>query len=184
MIKRRLALLLLASMTTIAAALATGATAQAAGPHAAAAGFPFAVNIINFSSNKCLQPDSGNPNAIVVQRTCDSANFLQRWYTSQLADGYSFVVNQGTGLCMDLQANSEAEVGSGTLVQQFYCSVDFTTEHWNFVPGSRVNHYQVFNLVKGLCLDLRGRSSANGAPIQVWECKFLETAQEFRFVSA
>jgi hypothetical protein len=170
----------------IALTLAFAGSAQAAqppGPQAAVPSTGFAFNIINFSSNKCLQPQSWSRNAVVVQRTCDRTNFLQRWTLSPLGDGYSFVVNQGTGFCMDLQANSEDEVGNGTLVQQFDCFAGYTSEHWNFVAGSRVNHYQVFNLVKGLCLDLKDRSSANGAVIQVWSCKFLETAQEWRFVS-
>jgi hypothetical protein len=186
---RRLTRLVLAGLMAVVAALAGLATGSPASAKPAAAGgstaaFPFAVTIRNFSSNKCLQPATINPNAVIVQRSCDSRNFLQRWTTSDLGDGYHFLVNQGSTLCLDLQANSEDEVGNGTLTQQFLCSAQYNSEHWNFVPGSRVNHYQVFTLDKGLCLDVRDRSSADGAVIQVWDCKFLETAQEFRFVSA
>jgi hypothetical protein len=180
-------MLMLTAIAVTVGTLAFAGSAQAAppaGPHAPTASFAFAQNIINFSSNKCLQPQSANRNAIVVQRRCDSTNFLQRWFVSDLGDGYSFLVNQGSGLCMDLQANSEAEVGNGTLVQVFDCFAGYTSEHWAFSQGSRVNHYQIFNKDKGLCADVRNRSSADGAVLQIWECKFLETAQEFRFVSA
>jgi hypothetical protein len=183
----RLAMVVLAGVAMAVSALTFATGAQAAAPASgqnvvAASGFPF--NIINYNSNKCLQPQTTAPNAIIVQRSCDSTNFLQRWALTDLGDGYSFFVNQGTNQCMDLQANNEDEVGNGTLVQQFICSANYTSEHWNFVSGSRANHYQVFDKDKGLCLDVRNRSSAENAVIQIWDCKFIETAQEFRFVSA
>lgn len=170
----------------IALTLAFAGSAQAAqppGPRAAVPSQGFAFNIVTYSTNKCLQPQSLSPNALVVQQPCDRSNHLQWWYRVDLGDGYSFLKNDGSQLCMDLQANSEDEVGNGTLVQQFYCYAGYTSEHWAFSPGSRVNHYQIFNLVHGICADLKDRSSSNGAVIQVWSCKYLETAQEFRFVS-
>jgi Ricin-type beta-trefoil lectin domain len=94
------------------------------------------------------------------------------------------LVNQASQMCLDLQVNSEAEVVPGTLVQQFYCWTGYTSEQWNRSSGSRHYHFQVWTRIKGLCLDVRNRSSANGALLQVYSCKYYEDAQEFRFVDA
>lgn len=175
----------LATVAISGGLLVAGTGAQAA-PAAAPAYLPGSHAIINYNSNKCLQPQSLAPNALIEQRDCDNTS-RQRWTSVDVGDGYALLVNQASGLCLDLQANSFPEVGNGTLTQQFYCSWPYDLERWNMSPGSRSNHFQVFNAftvpgIGWMCLDVRNRSKTNGALIQIWSCNFRETAQEFRFV--
>ena len=139
--------------------------------------------IKNYASGKCLQPESNSANALVVQRSC-TFGASQQWRAMVVNGHYFWLRNQATGLCMDLQANSEEEVGNGTLVQVFFCSGAFTSEQWNRMGGSRPGYFQVLNLVKGLCLDVQNRSSSDNARLQVWTCKAFEDAQKFQFIDA
>jgi hypothetical protein len=181
---RRLATFAVAGTVMLGGALAVGAGAQAA-PSVQTALAPvrwsdYGQIITNYHSGKCLQPQSSSANAFVEQRTCNGSA-LQRWKVTESGTGYAWLVNQGSGLCMDLYANSEAEVVNGTTVQVFYCSTEYTTEQWARSRGSRLYHYQVFNRVKGLCLDVRNRSTSDGALLQVWSCSYYENAQQFKF---
>lgn len=182
---RRLATLLV-GLTLSLGGLALGPAAQAApGPGheispAAAGNF---YQVVNKHSNKCVTPrgNSTGLNALVVQRSCEN-RVSHRWAPEYVGNGYYWLVNQGSGLCLDLQANSEEEVQIGTLVQQFACRVEYTSEQWELVPGPAPSgHYQLRNRVKGLCADVKFRSTANDAQLQVIECKYNEPAQLFRF---
>jgi len=117
-------------LAVVAATLTGGSAAQAAGPQGGAAAEPragvaawssFPQIITNFASGKCLQPKAAALNALVEQRTCDTTNSLQKWRSEDAGSGFVRLRNVGSNLCMDLQANSEAEVGNGTLIQVFVC---------------------------------------------------------------
>jgi hypothetical protein len=104
---------------------------------------------------------------------------------SDLGDGHGQLLNLGSRLCMDLQVNSDPEVHIPTLVGQRACSAATrNTQHWAFSSGSQLHHNQFFNQVQSLCADVQFRSSADNALLQVIECKFFETAQEFQFITA
>lgn len=137
--------------------------------------------IRNENSGKCLQPKSSYQNAVVVQRTCGPWGGMG-WALQNIGGGYYWLVNDYSGLCMDLQANTEEEVVRGTLVQQFWCNIEYTGEQWQLVPSTTPGYYHLRNRIKGLCADVRNRSTANDALIQVIECKTHESAQRFRLV--
>ena len=180
----------LAVLTVLAVALGTvtlapGARpAQASGPRLAAApSFTVLFDIINFSSNKCLQPAGVLPTALIVQVSCSTTSTLQQWSVSDQGDGHGLLRNLGSGLCMDLQVDNDSQVGIPTLVSQRDCTAGRNTARWGFSAGSRSHFDQIFNQVQGRCMDVQNRSSADNALLQVIECKFLETAQEFQFRS-
>ena len=183
-VRRRLAVLILTIVATTTGPLAAGTGAHA-GPRPPASLVDWGPThvIVNYHSNKCLQPNSYSANALVVQYTCGTTN-LQKWRIVLQANGYAWLQNVGSRMCMDLKANSEAEVVNGTLVQVFHCSTTYTTEQWNRSTGSRLQYFQTWNRVKGLCLDVQDGSSANNARLQVWSCKYHETAQQFRYIDA
>lgn len=180
---RRLVMLVL-GMALSVGSLAFSTTAHAAprgGPDGKAAALNAFSFIRNQNSGKCLQPKSGNPNALVVQRTCGPWGGMG-WALQYVGNGYYWLVNDYSGLCMDLQANSEAEVVRGTPVQQFWCNIEYTSEQWQLVPSTTAGYYLLRNRVKGLCADVRNRSTANDAQLQVIECKYNEAAQRFQFL--
>ena len=175
-----------------ASALVAGASGQAVAARTEPVGtnaFPAqwldsGQRISNFYSGKCLQPETNTSQARVVQRTCtNGTNSLQRWKVLDAGDGHAMLRNGG-GLCLDLFANSQAEVVPGTPVQVFSCSNGYPTEHWSRSAGSRTDHFQVRTHINGYCLDVHHRSTADGAPLQVFLCDYYETAQQFRFVDA
>jgi hypothetical protein len=187
--KRRLAALVLSGVMVCAGALVAGSTAQAATAPVGVNALPalwsdYGQHIVNYHSGKCLQPQSTAPQARIEQRTCTSPSSLQRWKVIDSGDGHAMLVNQGSGLCLDLFVNSEAEVALGTPVQQFSCWNGYTSEYWKRSRGSRYEYFQVLTRIKNLCLDVRDRSSSDGAPLQLWTCDFYEVAQEFKFVDA
>lgn len=166
----------------IVGAVLVGSLGLATSAQAGWADFP--QKIINYSSNKCLQPQSFAPNARVEQRTCSGFATLQAWQPVNAdADGYVWLRNTSTGMCMDLWANSREEVGNGTLIQVFTCAEESWGQRWNRVNGSRDGHFMIFAKERPtLCLDVQNRSSSNGALLQLYQCKFFEDAQQFRLV--
>jgi hypothetical protein len=185
--RRRVGLALLCALVTAGGLVAgPGAQASQRAPRTAPVSSAWSSGpqiIVNFASNKCLQPKSYLEQALIEQRTCSSSQ-LQRWVSEDLGNGFVRLVNQGSHFCIDLLANTEAEVGNGTKLEQFDCNIAYTGQQWARSPGSRSAHFQVFNRIKGLCMDVTNRSTSNGAVIQVWSCNFYETAQEFRFTDA
>lgn len=180
---RRLMPLVLATILSIGS-LTVSTSAHAAppgGPDDKAAALSAFTYIRNENSGKCLQPRSSDANALVVQRTCGPWGGMG-WALQNIGGGYYWLVNNYSGMCMDLQANSEAEVVRGTLVQQFWCNIEYTGEQWQLVPSTTAGYYHLRNRIKGLCADIRNRSTANDAQLQVIECKSFESAQRFRFV--
>jgi hypothetical protein len=173
--RRRLAVLLVAVLATTGGTLTVASSA-----HAAWSSYP--QNIISYVGNKCLQPRSLAPNALIEQRTCNNTG-IQKWKSEDAGGGFVKLRNSASGLCLDLVVNSEAEVVPGVLAQQFYCSSVYTSEDFNRSRGSRVNHFQVWTRIRPfICLEVRGGSSSNGALIQINDCSYYTSAQQFRFL--
>lgn len=179
----------LATMVTAVVVAVTAGTALAGSAHAAPTSQdvqPLGVGVFqqirNEFSNKCIIPkgNSLNPNAPIVQRTCENRT-QHRWALFSTGNGYYWIVNQGSGLCLDLAANSEDEVTYGTRAQQFTCDMAYTSEQWAPISYFGTGIYLYQNRVKNLCLDVLGRSGSNDAPLQVIECKLYETAQQFYY---
>ncbi|HYN93329.1 MAG TPA: RICIN domain-containing protein [Pilimelia sp.] len=186
-VRRRLVMVALTGLVAAVGGVVSATAASAAPPAGPAAG-PRAVGgfyqVINKRSNKCVAPraNSALPQARIVQRGCEP-RVNHRWALHAIGNGYHWLSNQGSGYCLDLFANSEEEVVIGTRVQQFPCSLEYTSEQWRLVPAPAPSgHYLLQTRIHGLCLDVLNASTANDAPLQVIECKPYEPAQHFRFV--
>ncbi|WP_155373401.1 RICIN domain-containing protein [Catellatospora vulcania] len=180
--RHRLVALVLATAVAAATASAGPANAAPTGQDHQTMGVGVFQQIRNEFSRKCVIPkgNSNIPNAPIVQRTCENRT-QHRWALFPTSGGYYWIVNQGSGLCLDLAANSEDEVVIGTRAQQFTCSTAYTSEEWYPISYFGTGIYLFQNKVKGLCIDVLGRSSNNDAPLQVIECKLYETAQQFYY---
>jgi hypothetical protein len=186
---RRLAVLVLTGVMVSAGTVLSGASAQAVAQPVEANALPtawadYGQHIVSFTSGKCLQPVSAASQARVEQRTCTSPASLQRWKVIDAGDGHAMLVNQGSGLCLDLFANTDSEVVVGTPIQQFSCWTGYNTEHWARSRGSRADHFQVFTHIKALCLEVPGGSTADGAQLRLAACSLYQNAQQFKFVDA
>jgi hypothetical protein len=176
----------IASVLALAVASAAQAAPREEAPRAAAALAPahwsdYGQTIVNNNSGKCLQPQSNALQAFIEQRTCNGSS-AQRWKITD-AGGYAALVNQYTGMCIALYADPE-DVGDGTLLEQFYCYSADPAEQWSRARASRLYHYQVWNNIKGLCLQVRNRATSDGALLEVRGCSYYESAQQFRFQDA
>jgi hypothetical protein len=182
-IRRSLAVVLgLAAVAVTTLVTATPATAARTADSAAMESLGASQYIVNRHSNKCLQPVGDFANALIVQRTCNTG-LRQQWRAVDRGNGFAWYVNVSSGLCLDLVSNSEDEVGNGTLVQQFFCSAEYTSELWRREASSDPLHLLLASWIRG-CVDVRNRSTLDTAVIQVYACKFAEPAQQFRFVDA
>jgi hypothetical protein len=175
---RRLAAALLAMVCA-----ATGVVASA-GP--AQAEWPF-VHIQNFNGGKCIQPTSAVPNALVVQRSCDGASWLQQWDATQPISGsFDLVLRNRANpdLCLDIAANSMEEVVDGVALQVFWCDpVTWPGERWPRAGRVRVpDYYQFYSrIATSLCIDVRNNSTSNGAQVILSSCWVGDVSQALRF---
>jgi hypothetical protein len=178
--RRRLATLALTVVMTGGGLAFPGMAAAAPAGDTAPQAIGSFTQMVNEYSRKCVIPKgkSLNANAPIVQRTCEN-NATHRWIMTPLGNGYYWVINQGSGLCLDLAANSEEEVTYGTRVQQFHCSTAYTGEQWRKIDYFGTGIYLLQNRIKNLCMDVQFRSGSNDAPLQVIECKLYEIAQHF-----
>ncbi len=158
----------------------TGSQARASGPSANVTGV--ALRIINLGSQQCVdvKDRSRSNQAKVHQWTCNGQD-NQYWIMEPLAfaPGFVQIRNLRSSKCMDLAANSEEEVVSGTMVQQFDCRPDlYTSERWQVRSSPVAGYVTIVNWVKGLCLELNGGGIGNGTSIQVWDCRPSGTARQ------
>ncbi len=89
--------------------------------------------------------------------------------TPETASLYYQVVNYNSGKCLDVTGRSTA---NGAVIQQWTCLSGPTAANqgWFFIPAARSGYYTVVNLNSNKCLDVTGRSTANGVHIQQWTC--------------
>jgi hypothetical protein len=86
------------------------------------------------------------------------------------ASGYGPIHNYGASTCLDDPGFSHT---SGTRMDSWGCNGG-ANQQWR-VFASRVidnqfQEYEFQNQASGLCLDMKGGSSANGAPVIQWPC--------------
>lgn len=179
--------LLLAGVASITVGLGVGVPAQASppahpGPATASASRPAGGGLLgrsvgqyyelrNDGSNKCadVTGQSRSPGAIVHQCSCANDD-NQLWLPQPLNNGYYWLVNRNSGLCLDIRTN--LVVSNGTLLQQYPCFLTISSEQWRFNSvGFPSTAYQISSAANtGKCIDLAAQPTSDGAKIQMWDC--------------
>jgi hypothetical protein len=123
--------------------------------------------LMNLMTDQCadlsVTSTTGNE---VVQEPC-TCRPTQVWLAQSLqTEPYFRLVNQSSGLCMDLVD----EVGDGIPVVQARCNPKLVSQHWHFVLGPVPGPLRVVNRALGQCLEIKDGSFAEGTPIQVSTC--------------
>ena len=174
-----------------AAAIAMGAITSVA-PAASAAPAPVASGLrigeaapaqtvlyyqfVNYNSDKCLDVTGRSTanGARIQQWDCDvsgnGSGANQGWgFVPAATSGYYTAVNLNSGKCLDVTGRSTA---NGAVLQQWTCNGGTNQEWFPRVvqnnPAATI--YNLVNLNSGKCLDVTGRSTANGAVVQQWTC--------------
>ncbi|GIH02254.1 hypothetical protein Rhe02_03210 [Rhizocola hellebori] len=182
--KARTTLRLLAAAVTVSA-LAIGTPAHAAPqPDSNVAPAYVAYLIVNHRSGMCLAPNGPFANAGIAQVPCQPWNTQQQWNRIDRGDGiYLWLVNVAYGFCWDLVANSVPEVRPGTLVQQFWCNPEWTSEDWRTEPSNRFLHDLIRTKINSLCAQVENKSTAPNARLRLAGCSYSESSQQFQFVA-
>lgn len=167
---RAAAVLLLAGLGA-----ATGITAASAQSAPVRSVTPFAGEfhpLRNVGNNKCLQPQSLNFGAPIVQMTCNGS-LAQGWASLNMGSNHYRFLNNLSGLCMfvgDTPTNGapvwldECAVAGGTTV---------SNAEWNSgtpLPNVVSLRTRVHFRDNNFCLDVPGGSAAEGLPVQLWNC--------------
>lgn len=165
---RRVLALALAAVGAVTGALASVTPAHADGP------YEF-YRIVNYTSNKCLQPQSRDNAALIEQRSCSSST-AQWWhfdYSPGTPDRY--ITNVWSGHCL---ANGTPSVA----VRQLECAPAAPVQRW-IEPIVRVGgHVQMITRVtNSTCIDIAGNSSSNGALAIMSGCWVGDPSQAFRY---
>jgi len=107
---------------------------------------------------------TSNPSHATLAATSNSSHM-----TPATAAFYYQFVNYHSGKCLDVTGRSTA---NGAVLQQWTCLSGSTASNqgWFFDPAARSGYYTVVNLHSNKCLDVTGRSTANGVHIQQWTC--------------
>lgn len=134
----------------------------------------------NYGSRLCLQPEQEAPinGVAIVQEACNGKDLFQRWhFLAKRLDfqkpGIYWITNSGSGQCLD---DRDGKTADSSPVQQWTCNTTSTTMQWKLeTVGSDPLHPtppwgQFINMRSGKCLDVRGGSSAPGAPLQIYHC--------------
>jgi hypothetical protein len=83
--------------------------------------------------------------------------------------------NYNSDKCLDVPNSSKV---NGTHIQQWTCIINSNpsqpqippNQAWGFPNAARSGYVTAVNLNSGKCLDVTGRSTANGAVVQQWTC--------------
>ncbi|GIG59829.1 hypothetical protein Lfu02_42010 [Longispora fulva] len=155
------------ALLTAVTGMLVGGVAQAA-PAQASSGEYF--EIVNDATNKCadVADKSRSSGAIVHQWGCENDD-NQLWASVQLNNGFMILVNQRSGLCMNVRWDD--------VIDQQPCDGGNPRRWWRWDLADWNGHY---NLVNGgltnACLALVPFSYRNGATIKVDDCR-AESAQ-------
>jgi hypothetical protein len=150
-------------MLMIGAMAATLTAVSAGSAHAVSAFHP----IRNTYTGMCLQPQSGDDFAPIVQMDCDGTQ-MQRWYMDKLATNHYRIVNQATGLCF----NSFDGAFNGARILQVEC-VPVSNEEFNTgapIPGNVKLESRVRFRDNGFCISLPGAASIEGLAAVLFTC--------------
>jgi Ricin-type beta-trefoil lectin domain-like len=168
-------------------ALAPAATANAQMLSAAAASnavaaqtpqaFPANFSIVNYGSGLCLEPLGSGWGEPILQQPCDSMRPMQRWLLSRATATRSLLVNQATGLCMDVRDGVNA---NRTVVQLWSCDLHTRSMRWGITLTPDL-YFKVVSEIGSRCLDVAAGSLQPGAQIQIYDCTrdVTNTAQIF-----
>ena len=185
---RIIGILLTTVVTTVVAATMTGQPAYATSPG----------KIKNYRSAMCLQPVPDSFQSIfangvrIAQMPCDGST-AQLWRTVLLGQGrnplfscsfscpeisperYYYVINDLTGLCMDVR---DASTANGAVIQQFACNGGGSEKWFKHTDGS--GRPQYVNARTAKCLDVP-YATTSASYIWQYRCTAFNEAQEFTF---
>lgn len=151
----RAVLLALAAVTAALFSGIAATPAQAAGAHP----------ILNYGNRKCL--DVATQNNVSVQLWSCNGQSQQQW-TEQWSGSTLSIVNSRTGNCLGVWGNAWWD---GARVVVLPCNNWSTVWTVSYAYNSGDGwHQQLLNTNSGRCLDLLNNNSANGTPIQLWDC--------------
>jgi hypothetical protein len=148
--------------------LLTGGRPRAGGRHVTLAA------TIEWSYQLLSGTTSTQPNTLIEERGCDPRNELEQWEPLPVAPFHHMLKNKASGLCLDLQVNSEDEVVVGTLAQQFFCFEGLTSEHWLFPDVREKGFVQLVTKIRGLCGVI-----PNGE-LELADCLVADSSQAFK----
>jgi chitinase len=129
----------------------------------------------NGASNKCFDNTGGSTatNTQMDQWTCGSGNSNQKWKLVDLGNGWSHIVNQTSGLCLD----NGGSTANSTYIEQYNC-VNSSNLEWQLVSvGS--GYYNVKNHTSGKCIDDPGSSTADGTKMIQYTCDSTKANQKW-----
>jgi hypothetical protein len=175
--KRRLLTLLCAGLAIAAGTLVVASPAQAALPTPYGQISPFS------AITKCLDNAfSRDNNHQIVQWSCVNQS-SQLWRVQYGWTGLVFIVNQYSGKCLTVLGGS---TDKGAAVVQYDCSTANYNGMWNFIrttdpTPSGGGGFLIQNGTSGLCLNIAGGSTANGARLIQWTCDWQPPNTNFYF---
>jgi hypothetical protein len=121
-------------------------------------------------SGKYVAPQNASTanDAKIVQMSATEGG-EQQWEAIPFTAGAYQLKNVKSGKCLDVPTGSTA---TGTQLVQYSCHPDGNTDQVNqrfyLIPSG--DAYQISSAVSGLCLDINGRSQADGAALIQWTC--------------
>jgi hypothetical protein len=148
----------------IGAMAATLSVVGAGVAHAESAFHP----IRNTWTGMCLQPQSVDNFAPIVQMDCNGDLQIQRWYMDKLATNHYRIVNQATGLCF----NAFDGAFNGARILQVDC-VPISNEEFNTgapIPGDVKLESRVRFRDNGYCIGVPGAASIAGLAVVLFTC--------------
>jgi hypothetical protein len=187
-LKRSIGLLMATVVSTVVAATMVGQPAYANNPG----------TIKNYRSGMCLQPVPDSFQSIydngvrIAQMPCNGSA-AQMWRSFLLGqarnplfscsfgcpdispEGYYYVTNYLTGLCMDVK---DASTADRVVIQQFSCNGGGSEKWFKHTDGSGRPQYVNARTVK--CLDVP-YATTSASYIWQYHCTLFNEAQEFTF---
>jgi Ricin-type beta-trefoil lectin domain-like len=130
--------------------------------------------VVNPITRKCMdvRDRSRAAGAGVHQWHCTTEdNQVWRMVPSPTADGFFWIQNSRSSMCLDIRTTSPVP-SNGTGTMQNSCS-SARSQNWALsvlVPGG-VPAYQIRSELGQFCLDLNDGTQDDGGRIQVWRCE-------------
>lgn len=134
----------------------------------------------NVTTDKCadVKAQSVDTGAIVHQWGCADLS-SQRWAPVDAGNGFVTLHNQRSGWCMAVKDDVDF---NGTQIIQTVCNAADPGQRWSQVLLDVSGTSNVVSaLGTGRCLEVNRADSANGAKIQIWECRTASNAQRWKF---
>ncbi|RXZ68443.1 glycoside hydrolase family 3 C-terminal domain-containing protein [Agromyces albus] len=89
------------------------------------------------------------------------------------------IVNEGSGACIDAVDHGTT---NGTLVQQWACPAPQPNAQWTLTAAKGGDSYRITNVNAGLVLQVADASTAEGAPLELWQPSKKDANQQFELV--